>query len=159
MFLAGLAKYGNVTRACRAASVARSMVYEHRGRDKAFAAAWDDALEEAADLLEGVGRDLAMGQDVPIINHVTGQPIFAYFDAEGDIVEANTPGAKRRAITERKCNATLLIFLLKGLRPTKFRDNINLDATVHQADPGVVLRPMAPPEGAVILPPTDEVGE
>ncbi len=48
LFLEGLRATGNVSEAARAASICRSRVYDCRHRDADFAAAWADALEEAA---------------------------------------------------------------------------------------------------------------
>ncbi len=65
-FLKHLRETGNVSAAARAAGTCRSRCYEWRRRDQSFAAAWADALEEAADRLEieafrravtGVGED------------------------------------------------------------------------------------------------------
>ncbi|MEC8091706.1 MAG: hypothetical protein VX108_03845, partial [Pseudomonadota bacterium] len=65
-FLCALRRTGNVSAAARAAGNCRSRCYEARRRDREFAAAWTDALEEAADMLEmeafqraveGVGED------------------------------------------------------------------------------------------------------
>ena len=51
-FLAQLRETGNVSAAARVAGTCRSRCYEWRRRDRVFAAAWADALEEAADRLE-----------------------------------------------------------------------------------------------------------
>jgi hypothetical protein len=51
-FLAALRNSGNVRAACRAADVSRQTVYEHRATDPEFAAAWQETLEEALDVLE-----------------------------------------------------------------------------------------------------------
>ena len=51
-FLAYLGKTANVSAAARFADQPRSVVYECRKREAAFAAAWLQALEEAADRLE-----------------------------------------------------------------------------------------------------------
>ena len=51
-FLVSLRQTGNVSAAARAAGTCRSRCYEARQRDRGFAAAWADALEEAADRLE-----------------------------------------------------------------------------------------------------------
>jgi len=51
-FLHALRASGNVSAAARAAGTCRSRCYEARRRDPGFAAAWADALEEAADRLE-----------------------------------------------------------------------------------------------------------
>jgi len=58
-FLAVLAEHCNVSEACRAARISRSAAYEWRNDDPAFAAAWDDAEQTAADTLEKVAWDRA----------------------------------------------------------------------------------------------------
>jgi hypothetical protein len=97
-FLAALAKTGNVSRACRAARVSRQSAYASRG-DPAFAAAWDDALEEAADLLEAEAWRRAKDGVL--------RPVFQ---------------AGKKVGTVREFSDGLLTFLLKGLRPHKFRE-------------------------------------
>ena len=52
VFLTALRETGNVSAAARRAGTSRSVCYARRRRDTAFAAAWEDALEEAADRLE-----------------------------------------------------------------------------------------------------------
>lgn len=51
-FLAALAKEGVVSEAARKAKVCRTYVYEVREADATFAAAWDDAIQQAVDALE-----------------------------------------------------------------------------------------------------------
>ena len=97
VFLAALRETGNVSAAARRASTSRSVCYGRRRRDAGFAAAWEDALEEAADRLEmeafrravdGVGEDRFFG------GHVVGE-VTRYSDA-------------------------LLMFLLRARRPQRF---------------------------------------
>ena len=52
LFFEMLRKTGNVSAAARHAGRARAQLYRLRKQDTAFAALWDDALEEAADWLE-----------------------------------------------------------------------------------------------------------
>ena len=96
-FLCALRRTGNVSAAARAAGICRSRCYEARRRDREFAAAWTDALEEAVDMLEmeafrraveGVGED-------------------RFF--RGDVVGTVTRYSDR-----------LLMFLLKARRPSTF---------------------------------------
>ena len=70
VFLTALRETGNVSAAARRAGTSRSVCYGRRRRDSGFAAAWEDALEEAADRLEmeafrravdGVGEDRFFG--------------------------------------------------------------------------------------------------
>jgi hypothetical protein len=58
-FVAVLVETCNVTEACRAAGIGRQSAYDWRGDDPAFAQAWDDALEAAADMLEQVAFERA----------------------------------------------------------------------------------------------------
>jgi hypothetical protein len=58
-FLAMLAEQCNVSEACRAAGIGRSAAYAWKNDDPAFAAAWSEAEEEAADKLEKVAWERA----------------------------------------------------------------------------------------------------
>lgn len=80
-------------------------VYEQRRADELFAAAWDDALDQASDLLEKEARRRAHdGWDEPVFGSL-----------------GNNQGSGEIG-TVRKYSDTLLIFLLKGARPEKYRD-------------------------------------
>ena len=59
-FLAMLRNAGVVRLACSAAGVSRSVAYQHRDFDPSFAAQWDEALEDACDLIEARGKALAL---------------------------------------------------------------------------------------------------
>lgn len=59
-FLAALRNSGNVRASCNAAKVSRIMVYKERDQSKEFADQWDEAKEEAIELLEGICRQRAM---------------------------------------------------------------------------------------------------
>lgn len=62
VFLADLRKHGNVRHAAKMAKVGRVTAYSAKKKSKTFAAQWEDALEEACDILEKVARDRAMDQ-------------------------------------------------------------------------------------------------
>lgn len=107
-FLKGLRETGVVSYACKMSGIGHSTAYEWRSADEAFAKAWDEALEEALDLLELEARRRAHDglikkkfgkQGQPIIDPATGQQYF-----------------------EREYSDTLLIFLMKGGRPEKYRE-------------------------------------
>ena len=51
-FLASLAKFANVSEACRAAGVGRTTVYVRRAESEAFHAEWNTAIETALDSIE-----------------------------------------------------------------------------------------------------------
>lgn len=98
-FLAEFSRSGNVKLACEAAEVHRSTPYDARGSDEAFAAAWDEAEQDSADLLEEEARRRAV--------EGTSKPLLY----QGEIVT-----------TVQEYSDTLLIFLLKARRPEKFRE-------------------------------------
>ncbi len=62
-FLATMAATCNVSESARAAGIGRSSAYEWREDDPDFAKAWDDAEQEAADLLEKTAWERATGPD------------------------------------------------------------------------------------------------
>lgn len=101
--LAALAKTGNVTQAARAAKVGRATHYEWLAEDPEYASAAAGAMEEAADLLEAEAQRRA----------VTGvlEPVFH----QG-----------KKVATVRKYSDTLLIFLLKGAKPEKYKERTEL---------------------------------
>jgi hypothetical protein len=104
-FLAELSATGNVSESAKAAQVSRMFVYEQRRADETFAAAWADALDQAADVMEREAlRRAVEGWEEPV------------FGSLGPTRGSGEIG------TVRKYSDTLLIFMLKGARPEKYRD-------------------------------------
>ncbi len=103
VFVERLRATGNVTLAAAGAGVSRQHVYKARNRSKAFRRAWEEALEQAMDLLEGEARRRATGikEDVYYAGRVVG--------------------------TRNVYDSALLMFLLKAHRPHKFRDNVKVE--------------------------------
>lgn len=99
VFLATLARSGNVTASAKAASVCRAHVYATRTEEKEFATAWADALADAGDLLEAECRRRAMKG--------VRKPVYQGGRLVGHIQEYSD---------------TMLIFLLKGAKPEKYRE-------------------------------------
>lgn len=111
IFLELLAQTGNVTMSATEAGVHRRTAYRARASSKKFAADWDEAVEEAIDLLEAEARRRAFsGVDKPIFH------------------------AGTKIETVKEYSDTLLIFLLKAHRPDKFRDNLKVDARLSAGD-------------------------
>ncbi len=109
IFLAELARTGIVGVACTKAKIGRSTVYDVRKEDEAFAAAWDAALDDAVDTMESEAwRRGVKG---------TQKPVFQGGKEVGRI---------------REYSDTLLIFMLKGARPEKYRDR---QETRHTFEP------------------------
>jgi len=98
-FLDELSKNPNVSRAARIAGVNRATAYKHKKSNDAFSAAWDEAIEEAVDVMEEeMWRRAVEGTNRPIIHkgEVTG--------------------------TFKEYSDTLMIFLAKAHRPERFRE-------------------------------------
>ena len=108
-FLAALAATCSVTRACDAAGLGRQTAYDWRASDETFAKRWDEAKALGAEALEDEAiRRAHDGWDEPVFHQGVATS------------------------TIRKYDSTLLIFLLKGAKPEKYRErqDINLNATV-----------------------------
>jgi hypothetical protein len=103
-FIAALTKTGNISAACNRVGIGRQSAYDHRRNDAVFAALWEEALETATDYLELEARRRALKGCV--------RPVFYKGDECGQI---------------REYSDTLMVFLLKAHRPSKFRDNVRLE--------------------------------
>lgn len=99
MFLAALSKIGVITHAAFQAGVYRETVHRHRKRYPDFDKACREALEEAADHLETAAIKRAMiGWK---------EPVFQKGEQVGEVI---------------KYSDGLLMFMLKAVRPEKFRE-------------------------------------
>lgn len=113
-FLAAYRELGNIKSAAIAAGCDRSHVYQWRRDDPEFVTAMAEAAEEAIETLEAEARRRAVEGTV--------RPVFHQGHECGGV---------------REYSDTLLIFLLKGAKPDKYRDNhaVNvsgqIDATVN----------------------------
>jgi hypothetical protein len=108
-FLAALAETGIVTRAADAAGITTKTVYSLREVDEAFAEEWRLARESAADRMETEALRRALeGVEEPV------------FGSGGTGVGTVEVGSIRRY------SDTLLIFMLKGIRPEKYRERREL---------------------------------
>lgn len=105
-----LAKWGNVRLAAEAVALSRSRAYELRDEDPQFAAAWDEAVQEAADRLEQEAwRRAVDGWEEPVFGSL-----------------GSGAGSGEVGRIKRYSNA-LLIFLLKGNRPGKFVERVQTE--------------------------------
>lgn len=110
-FLNSMKKLGNVTKACTAAKIGRSTAYDMYESDAAFAKDWDEALEEATDLLELEARRRAeKGVRTPVYQ---GGVLVGYKQMYSD---------------------GLMQVLLKANRPEKYKERTAVDHTTlgHQ---------------------------
>lgn len=101
LFLYTLQETGHVGRACIAAGISRNTAYTHRRDESDFARAWDVSLEDAAWSLEDEAwRRAREGVDEPIVY-------------QGMVIG-----------TQKRYSDTLLMFMLKGIKPDKFADKL-----------------------------------
>jgi hypothetical protein len=114
-FLSAYAKCGNITRAAQMADIARQTHYDWLAVDDAYKAAFAAADEEAGDYLEAEARRRAVeGWEEPVFHQ----------------------GMEVGAV--RKYSDSLLIFLMKGSKPEKYKDRVQsdvkatVDATITQ---------------------------
>jgi hypothetical protein len=107
-FLAGLAAGWSITHAAKLAGRERRRFYDLRGRDEAFAVAWDEAIESGTEALEDEARRRAV-----------------------DGWEENVYQQGELAGTVRRYSDGLLTFLLKGRRPEKYRDTAAVQLGVN----------------------------
>lgn len=104
VFLEALRQGYSIAHACRQAAIGRTAAYEWRNDDPAFAAEWDAAESEGSDVLEDEARRRAV---------------------EGVVTEkriASKDGESVETAVRIEYSDTLLIFLLKGRRPEKYRE-------------------------------------
>ena len=112
VFINELARRGNVVAAVARAKVGRQTVYDARSADPAFAAAWDEAIAIADELMEAEARRRAV--------EGTLRPVFQGGEEVGRV---------------REYSDTLLIFLLKAHKPEKYRDNSRVVVAGDPANP------------------------
>lgn len=98
-FLDVLRETANVTVSARAVGVSLSTVYKHRTDDALFAERFEEAMDEAVDMLEHEAHRRAF--------QGTDEPVFYRGDEVGYV---------------RKYSDALTMFLLKAHRPDKYRE-------------------------------------
>ena len=111
-FLAAFRETGNVRVACEVAKVGRSSHYRWLEMHPAYREAFDLAKECAGDMLE----DEAFRRAVEGVE----EPVGWYKGQAGGMV--------------RKYSDVLLIFLLKSLRPEKYRERVEMRGTLANID-------------------------
>lgn len=109
-FLTCYSKCGNVTQACRVARMDRTIVYDLKKQDPNFALRMDVARQEAADVLEQEARRRAV--------RGVREPVYQ--------------GGKRVGFVQ-KYSDTLLIFLMKGADPEKYRERHQINGQVDSS--------------------------
>jgi hypothetical protein len=106
VFLAAYAETGTITAAAKLANISRHTHYDWMKADEEYRVAFADAEEKAIDALEQEARRRA------IVG--TEEPVYHQGKVVGMI---------------RKYSDTLLIFLLKGNRPGKYRERYEISGS------------------------------
>lgn len=115
-FLVKLAETCSVSRACVAARISRTTIYEWRDGNPEFAKSWDAALDVGVSGLEDEAIRRAY--------HGVVKPVYQ---------------KARRCGTIREYSDTLLIFLLKAHRPKRYRENVKITGSINTG--GALLIP------------------
>lgn len=144
-FLAAYAESGNITLACKAAGVVRRTHYDWLASDDKYKETYADAQSMAAEMLEAEARRRA-AQGVHRLKFHQGMPIMVPCPS-GDwecAVGHRGPRGERSEVgwecpvcetpqhpvmvpyVEHEYSDTLLIFLLKGAMPKKYRENVDI---------------------------------
>ncbi len=100
-FIELLAEYGVVSYAAKGVCISRPTAYHARKDDATFAEAWDEAIETSIENMEKAAYERSVkGVDTPLTfkGKLTGDSVKSYSDI-------------------------LLMFLMKGNKPDKYRDN------------------------------------
>lgn len=119
VFIEALRALGNVRVAAHKAGISRGHAYLQKQKDPNFAEAWDDAVDDATDMLELEARRRAM----------EGTERTEYLRTGTD--DKGNPTLEK--VTYRQYSDKMLMFLLRGLRPEKYRENFDLEKLVQAA--------------------------
>lgn len=138
-FLNHLRTSCNISASARAVGVSSSTVYALRERDADFRASWDEALEDAYDVLEAEARRRAFeGVEEPVVYQGAQQWLTKHWiasDGEENWEYVRDERGNRVPLTVTKYSDGLAQFLLKGYRRKKFGDKTELTG----ADGGALI--------------------
>lgn len=120
-FLRAYAESGSVRLGTMAAKVDRSTHYKWLADDEQYAAAFEEAKEYAADKLEDEARRRAEQGTKKLVIY-KGAPVMVPSDPS----DLNSPLVP---LYEHQYSDVLAIFLLKGMRPDKYRERVESQNT------------------------------
>lgn len=126
-FLAAFRATASITKAARAAKIDRHLHYDWLEDYPEYAAAFERAKEDAAQTLEDEAvRRAHAGTEEPVIYQ--GALCYEWVEViDKETGEVLTRKRKSKPLTVRKFSDPLLMFLLKGFRPDKYRDNSKVE--------------------------------
>ena len=112
IFIKELARIPNVTAAAKKARITRGHAYYTREQDPAFAEAWDDALEQSVNNMEGEAYRRAV--------HGTLEPVFYMGRKVGSV---------------RRYSDSLIMFLMRSHNPSKYKETVRNETTGPDGEP------------------------
>lgn len=130
-FLKAYRESGNIKHSCKVAGINRQTYYNWRDHDEAFQAELPDAREDACDTLEFAAYDRAV-QGIPRKVVSMGRVVYEeipVLDEEGKpkLNKQEEPIVRHgKPLIEREYSDSLLITLLKGNLPKKYKDKVEL---------------------------------
>lgn len=127
LFLDALSRSGILAVACKAAGITRQSTVNWRKRDPQFAAAYDDAMADAADLLEEEARRRA-------------------YEGVSTLKIIGT-GDNAREVYETRYSDQLMLALLKAKKPDEFAERSKAEIS----NPDGTLRPESTEQAAARL--------
>lgn len=130
-FLAAFVETASVTHACKILGISRATHYDWLEEDPAYKEQFGKSLNMAADHLEdeclrrgyrGIQKPvLYQGKlcyrEEPVLDPFTGQPVRDPLTGEMNFVRSTKP------LIIREYSDNLAMFMLKGMRPEKYREN------------------------------------
>jgi hypothetical protein len=164
-FLLALERTANVSASARAAGISSATAYALKRQDADFAAAWEQAIEDAMDEVEDALRAEALGVDELVVHQGQLTPVWArdpvtgkvVLDADSNPVQERLADGSLRWLTVRKRSVPAQIALLKGRRKRVFAERteitgaeggpVQMDATARRARIASILAAAKDREG------------
>jgi hypothetical protein len=126
-FLRGIANTANVLKAARLAGMDRDNHYLWLKSDPDYREAFEIAWDMAMDAMEAEAARRAFEGVLKPVYHAGKRAIDVQLDEEGKIVRDAEGNAVAVPAAIREFSDSLLMFVLKGNRGAKYRDNVSVD--------------------------------
>jgi hypothetical protein len=152
-FLAAIEVCPSITRAAKAAGIQRGVHYRRYKEDPVYKAAFDEAWERGVQALEDDAAEKAMiGYEEPVVYQ--GALCYTPILKDGQVARGEDGKPLMKPLTIRRPNPSLLMFLLRGAKPEKFRERyehtgkdggpIESKLTIRFVKAGVPIEPATP---------------
>lgn len=128
VMLAAVSNTGHVGKSCTMAEISRETHYNWLKKDPLYREAFNVAWDRAVDALEAEAVRRAFEGVTKPVYHAGKRAVDIKTNEQGDIVRdpiTNAPIGVPAVV--REYSDTLLIFLLKGKRPSVYRENYSID--------------------------------